>query len=122
MEKPSKTTLKFMNIKLFLLFSICFISCQPSIKNEANKAAKDYCDCLQKNLFRFDSSLNLYIHCTNEISNKYSLFELRLKQITGEINLDTIPLETKKRIDSFSHYFQKYSDNCLIPISQEDKF
>ena len=106
----------FMKKQKIIIANWCLflslVSCNQSIQNSAKLAARQFCDCIQENLFVYRTSHELYSHCNTELEKKYRLASIYFKMVSIDGYLDSVSKSTKDSVNTFNYYFLKFSDSC----------
>ena len=89
------------------------IACKRSLEKEAKSAAKDFCNCIQKNIFIYKNADELYGHCHRDLEKKYRFISIYFK-MTGDDNyLEALSVSTIDSVSTFKIYF--YDSQIVTP-------
>lgn len=101
---------------IFLLLGCQKNNESKSLERDAENASHVYCDCIQKNIFKYKYIEDLYVHCNMKISKQFRLYKYQYDYD----KLDEIRKLNPKLYDSiekFTAYLFNKADSCSrLPI------
>jgi len=99
------------------------MACKRSLDKEARSAAKDFCYCIQKNIFLYKKSNELYAHCYGNLEEKYKLVSIYFKMPGDHNYSQTLSKSTIDDVNRFMNLFLKLSDSChSLPARSEHRY